>query len=137
MKLVGCMASLCSHHPCTELLPAGIEFSYSLGKGIKQSIIEETDFEIKTVVIDPGHGGHDPGCLGGSSLEKHIALAVGQQLAWHMKKRFPALRVIMTRDKDVFIPLHERGCHSQPQRCRPVHIHSLQFHAGLCCHPRV
>lgn len=80
-----------------------------MGKVIKESIIAKTDYQIKTVVIDPGHGGHDPGCLGGSSQEKHLALAVAQKLADGIQRRFPNVQVILTRDKDVFIPLHERA----------------------------
>lgn len=67
------------------------------------------DYRIKTVVIDPGHGGHDPGCLGGNSREKHLALAIGLKLAQEMRLHYPGLNVILTRDSDVFIPLHERA----------------------------
>lgn len=80
-----------------------------LGKVIKESTIAKADYKIKTVVIDPGHGGHDPGCLGRSSREKHLALAIGQQLAAILKQQFPNIQVIMTRDKDVFVPLYERA----------------------------
>lgn len=64
---------------------------------------------MRTVVIDAGHGGHDPGCLGSDSREKHIALAVAKRLAAVMQAAHPDLRVILTRDSDVFIPLHERA----------------------------
>lgn len=67
------------------------------------------DYRIKTVVIDPGHGGHDPGCLGGHSREKHLALAISLRLAEEMRAHYPGLNVILTRDSDVFIPLHERA----------------------------
>ncbi len=67
------------------------------------------EYRIKTVVIDPGHGGHDPGCLGGHSREKHLALAIGLKLAQEMRLHYPDLNVILTRDSDVFIPLHERA----------------------------
>lgn len=64
---------------------------------------------MRTVVIDAGHGGHDPGCLGSDSREKHIALAVAKRLAAVMQAAHPDLRIILTRDSDVFIPLHERA----------------------------
>ncbi len=67
------------------------------------------DYRIKTVVIDPGHGGHDPGCLGGHSREKHLALGISLKLAAAMEQHYPDLNVILTRDADVFIPLHERA----------------------------
>lgn len=79
------------------------------GKVIKERVIGEGEYRIKTVVIDPGHGGHDPGCSGRNSREKHIALAVSQRLAKAMQRQYPGLKVILTRDSDVFIPLHERA----------------------------
>lgn len=83
--------------------------SDKIGKFIKDRLIGEGDYRIKTIVIDPGHGGHDPGCLGGHSQEKHIALALGLKLAAAMRQQYPELRVLLTRDTDVFIPLHERA----------------------------
>ncbi|MEM6397286.1 MAG: N-acetylmuramoyl-L-alanine amidase [Bacteroidota bacterium] len=64
---------------------------------------------IRTVVIDAGHGGKDPGCLGGHSQEKHIVLGIAQRFAARLKAAFPELEVILTRDDDVFIPLYERA----------------------------
>ena len=66
-------------------------------------------YKIRTVVIDAGHGGHDPGCLGSDSREKHITLAVAKKLAAALQSAHPDLRVILTRDTDVFVPLHERA----------------------------
>ncbi|MGB3548140.1 MAG: N-acetylmuramoyl-L-alanine amidase, partial [Saprospiraceae bacterium] len=65
--------------------------------------------DIRTVVIDAGHGGKDPGCSGSNSREKHIALAVAQGLAARLKAQHSGLQVILTRDEDVFIPLYERA----------------------------
>ncbi len=72
-------------------------------------LVQKGSYEIKTVVIDPGHGGHDPGCLGSHSKEKHNCLAIGKFLAEAMRKNYPDLNVIMTRSTDVFIPLNERA----------------------------
>lgn len=79
-----------------------------LGKVIKQSPIAEKDYRIKTVVIDAGHGGHDPGCLGSFSQEKNIALAIAKDVAIFIATQFPDIKVIMTRDDDFFVPLYER-----------------------------
>src|SRR4051812_48371988 len=59
------------------------------------------------IVIDPGHGGIDPGALGSSTMEKNITLSVAKQLRQKLLAtgRF---RVVMTRDKDVFVPLRDR-----------------------------
>ena len=60
-----------------------------------------------TVVIDPGHGGADLGARGpGGELEKDVALAVSRKVAALLKKR--GARVLLTRSKDVFVPLAER-----------------------------
>lgn len=73
----------------------------------------------RTVVIDPGHGGHDPGMRGklpnGARVnESSIALAVSLKLADELKKR--GVNVAMTRTKDVFIPLERRGQIANEQR---------------------
>jgi N-acetylmuramoyl-L-alanine amidase len=65
--------------------------------------------KVITVVIDAGHGGHDPGCSGTDAREKHITLAVAKQLAAMIRERHPSVKVILTRDKDVFVPLYERA----------------------------
>jgi N-acetylmuramoyl-L-alanine amidase len=62
-----------------------------------------------TVVIDPGHGGRDPGAVGANSLEKNIVLAVGLKLGELIRNNHPDVRVIFTRETDVFVPLHERA----------------------------
>jgi N-acetylmuramoyl-L-alanine amidase len=79
------------------------------GKVIKEIENTQQPYQIKTVVIDPGHGGHDPGCSGSSSREKHLALDIGLKLEHLLKQKFPDLKVIMTRNEDVFIPLHKRA----------------------------
>jgi N-acetylmuramoyl-L-alanine amidase len=62
------------------------------------------------VVIDAGHGGKDPGAIGYSkSYEKNIVLAVSLKLGELIKKNFPDIKVVYTRDKDVFIELQERA----------------------------
>jgi len=66
---------------------------------------------LKTVVIDPGHGGKDPGALGKTKNmhEKHIVLAVSKLLGDKIKREYPDVRVIYTRSGDSFIGLHERA----------------------------
>ncbi|MBN4071228.1 N-acetylmuramoyl-L-alanine amidase [Crocinitomix catalasitica] len=64
---------------------------------------------IKTVVIDPGHGGKDPGCLGAHSKEKTVTLAIGLKLGEYIEKTYPDINVIYTRSTDVFIELDERA----------------------------
>jgi len=61
----------------------------------------------KTIVIDAGHGGHDPGALGGKSHEKDVTLAAAKALRERLE-RTGRFKVVMTRDSDVYIPLESR-----------------------------
>ncbi|MGA1845491.1 N-acetylmuramoyl-L-alanine amidase [Deferribacter abyssi] len=71
--------------------------------------------KIKTIVIDPGHGGKDPGCNYYGLKEKDIVLDVGLHLRKLLKKN-TKLKVLMTRDRDVFIPLEERTAYANKKR---------------------
>jgi N-acetylmuramoyl-L-alanine amidase len=64
---------------------------------------------IKTVVIDPGHGGKDPGCHGKHSKEKDVCLAIGLKLGEYITAKYPTIHVVYTRTKDVFVELDERA----------------------------
>lgn len=67
-------------------------------------------FALKTVVIDPGHGGKDPGAIGpGKTNEKDIALVVALKLGDYISKNYPDVNVVYTRKTDVFLELHERA----------------------------
>ena len=62
-----------------------------------------------TVVIDPGHGGRDPGALGSSSKEKDIVLAVGKKLGELIKQNHKDVNVLYTRNTDKFVDLNVRA----------------------------
>jgi len=69
---------------------------------------DKSVFKVKRVVIDPGHGGKDPGAVGpGGTREKDIVLRVGKKLGKLLKKDH-GVEVIYTRDRDKFVPLNER-----------------------------
>ncbi|KAA6350486.1 N-acetylmuramoyl-L-alanine amidase AmiC [termite gut metagenome] len=61
------------------------------------------------LVIDPGHGGRDPGAIGKISKEKNINLTVALKLGDLIKKNCKDVRVVYTRNTDVFIPLDRRA----------------------------
>lgn len=61
------------------------------------------------VVIDAGHGGHDPGAIGKISKEKNINLGVALLLGNLIKEKCPDTKVVYTRSRDVFIPLARRA----------------------------
>ncbi|MBP1752311.1 MAG: N-acetylmuramyl-L-alanine amidase [Geobacteraceae bacterium] len=64
--------------------------------------------KIRRIVVDPGHGGHDPGAVGADGLkEKDVVLEMGLKLAKRIRENL-GIDVVMTRSKDVFIPLEER-----------------------------
>lgn len=63
---------------------------------------------LRRIVVDAGHGGKDPGAVGsGGTKEKDITLAIAKLLAVQLEKKF-GCQVVLTRDRDVFIPLEER-----------------------------
>lgn len=68
--------------------------------------MEGKDF---TVVIDPGHGGHDPGAVGRRSKEKNINLNVSLKVGQLIKDNCNDVKVIYTRKTDIFIPLDRRA----------------------------
>ncbi len=61
-----------------------------------------------TVVIDAGHGGKDPGALGARGREKDINLSVALKLGQLINDNMPQVKVVFTRDNDVFVPLQDR-----------------------------
>ena len=66
---------------------------------------------LRTIVIDPGHGGKDPGTMGTkryNKYEKDIALSVSLKLGQYISNTFPSVKVVYTRKEDVFVALNER-----------------------------
>lgn len=68
-----------------------------------------SDYKFKTIVLDAGHGGHDSGCRGAFSNEKHVTLSIVMKLGELIKKTYPGIKVIYTRQTDEFIELYERA----------------------------
>jgi len=64
---------------------------------------------IRTVVIDAGHGGHDPGAIGKLAKEKNINLAIALKLGNLIQRNMKDVRVIYTRDRDYFVELYRRA----------------------------
>ena len=81
-----------------------------IGRPTKEAATVEREGQLRpiTVVLDPGHGGHDTGAIGPSGLmEKDVVLDLGLRLRRLLQDRLK-LRVLMTRSEDVFVPLPER-----------------------------
>ena len=87
--------------------------SYSHEEGLV-AVVNQFSFEEykddgkDIVVVDAGHGGHDPGACGKKSKEKDIALDIALKIGNQLKASNPEVHIIYTREKDIFIPLHKR-----------------------------
>ncbi|MCY7349225.1 MAG: N-acetylmuramoyl-L-alanine amidase [Cytophagaceae bacterium] len=100
----------------------------SVVKPVRSPYFRRADI-LRTVVLDAGHGGHDPGAIGkGGTREKNVVLAIVLELARQIKTAYPDVRVILTRKTDVFIPLHERSAIANRSRADlfiSVHANAL------------
>jgi N-acetylmuramoyl-L-alanine amidase len=92
-------------------------FVITLGDAFSRYFEDDaTRFRIAAIIIDPGHGGKDPGAIGnptvnGSPLrvvEKDITLDVSKRLKTILGRAYPDKQILMTRDRDVFYSLEER-----------------------------
>lgn len=73
--------------------------------------ISSGDLGLNTIVIDPGHGGKDPGAPGKTTAtaEKHIVLNISKLFGQKIKDAYPDVKVVYTRSTDVFVELKERA----------------------------
>lgn len=74
-----------------------------------QEIVRKKIDNLNVIVIDPGHGGVDPGCNGGGEIwEKEVTLAIGLKLGAILKDSLPNVKVLYTRNTDKTLKLWER-----------------------------
>jgi N-acetylmuramoyl-L-alanine amidase len=73
-----------------------------------QSVEDRKRWLIDTIILDPGHGGRDPGALGSSTKEKDVTLKIALYLKEYLNRQLPDVRVIMTRDSDRTLGLKDR-----------------------------
>lgn len=73
------------------------------------TILEKSEYHVKTIVIDAGHGGKDPGCNNTKQQEKNIALDIALRLGEIIQRNMPETKIIYTRKDDRFIELHDRA----------------------------
>lgn len=76
---------------------------------LSQTAFADRQGYVRTVVIDPGHGGKDPGAVGSKSQEKDIVLAIALKLGGYIESNFDDVEVIYTRTTDEFIGLNRRA----------------------------
>lgn len=89
------------------------------------------DIRLKTVVIDPGHGGKDSGCVSrdGKTYEKNITLDIGKRLAQKIAASYPDVEVRMTRTEDVFVELENRAVFANKANANlfiSIHVNSVE-----------
>ncbi|MFN0048013.1 MAG: N-acetylmuramoyl-L-alanine amidase [Cytophagales bacterium] len=88
---------------------AFIIFLTTLFFALSSTTLNKRIYKVKKIVIDAGHGGKDIGCHGKKSKEAHIALAVALKVGEKIKEQMSDVKIIYTRDTDVFIELQERA----------------------------
>jgi N-acetylmuramoyl-L-alanine amidase len=81
------------------LLLGGISCAFS--STISHSSVPAQKQALRTIIIDPGHGGFDPGTKGLFSLEKNVALAISMKLGQAIQDSFPGIKIVYTRTTDI------------------------------------
>lgn len=108
--------------------PHGDRLVIDFAHQVDESCAVEHDSNI-VVVVDAGHGGEDPGAIAvNRAMEKDITLSIAQKVRSRIDRQ-PGFRVVMTRDRDYEVPLHNRYRVAQNTRARLfVSIHADAFH---------
>ncbi|MDD4951817.1 MAG: N-acetylmuramoyl-L-alanine amidase [Desulfovibrionaceae bacterium] len=86
--------------------PAGGAKKVTGSKGMAGDLVEQLGLTIRTIMIDPGHGGHDPGCTANGLKEKDVNLAFAKVLGRILEDK--GFRVLYTRETDRFVRLEQR-----------------------------
>ncbi len=89
-----------------KLLISRVDLAKTLEPQLRPYMIPNLG-KVKTIVLDPGHGGYDKGATSAYGCEKDFALDVARQLRPLLKAK--GFKVIMTRESDVFVPLEVRA----------------------------
>lgn len=104
------------------------DFSLLLSENDRVQLSSLFGLGVKTIVIDPGHGGRDPGALGaGGTMEKEITLDVGLRLKERLD-RLKRFNVLLTRSSDITVPLSARVAFAKEKKADlfiSVHVNSL------------
>lgn len=92
---------------------------------------QNSGIRIKTIVIDPGHGGKDAGCVSrdGKTLEKNVVLDVALKLGKRLEEAYPDIKIIYTRSTDKFIPLDQRAAIANKNNADlfiSIHVNSVK-----------
>ena len=91
-----------------------------------------SQLKLKTVVIDPGHGGKDAGCVSKDrkTYEKNLTLSISKLFGQKIKEAYPDVKVIYTRTTDKYVTLNERADIANRNKADlfvSIHINSVKF----------
>lgn len=104
----------------------------------KKVIIPEKKGKIAFIIIDPGHGGKDPGAIGkGGSKEKTITLQISKKVEMMLKKRLEGIKIKITRKDDRFIELAERAEIANRELRRDVNGIFVSIHVNASISSRI
>jgi N-acetylmuramoyl-L-alanine amidase len=99
--------------------------------------VKKSGFRFKTVVIDAGHGGKDPGTHGLHTNEKTVALSIARKLRAAIQDQMPNVNTVMTRSDDTFIPLDKRSAIANEHKGNlfiSIHCNSSPEGTGYSAH---
>ncbi len=105
-----------------------LPFLFGIAVLLSSAPLNRPNVRIRTIIIDAGHGGKDPGAIARGVKEKNITLAVALKLGKIIKQQMPEVKVIFTRTTDRFIPLEERSAianRNQGNLFISIHCNSL------------
>lgn len=91
------------------------------------------EFKIRTVVLDAGHGGKDPGTIGKFLKEKDVVLNIALKVGEYIEKNLPEVKVIYTRKTDKFIELTERAAIANRNKADLF----ISIHANAISNPKI
>jgi len=94
---------------------------------------QQKNAQIKTVVIDAGHGGKDPGSVVGRAKEKNIVLDIALKVGRYIKESQKNVKVIYIRDGDYFVPLMDRALIANKANADLF----ISIHANYCSNPAI
>ena len=110
-----------------DLSPYAAEMVYGSVEG-SPSLAGQLGLKIRTIVIDPGHGGRDPGAVGFGLKEKDITLDIARRMKGLLKND-PTYEIYLTRETDVFVPLDARTTYANQKEADlfvSVHVNSYK-----------
>jgi N-acetylmuramoyl-L-alanine amidase len=115
----------------TLLLPAAARAEVQRPLKAEKVVLRVRTGRLPLVVLDPGHGGKDPGAIGGSgTYEKHVAFAISEELSRRLRAAGD-YRVVLTRQADDFIALEDRVAIAQAHDANlfmSIHADALANH---------